>query len=144
MNALVFASLDIGRSIFTVMEESREAAEEILREAFDKYRELRPAYTWDDYKVTFHNMRVGEVMLDGMAFHMDPYNQKRWPDDYVVCAMSGDWFSPDDNPMASLVDGHWILDSAAHTPEEIAEALEVDVEQVYNDLGLEYEGELEQ
>lgn len=139
MNTLVFAKLDIGHATFSVIEESRDLAEKVLREAFDKYREQKPAYPWTDYKVMFSDMRVGEVTLDGSAYHMDPFNQKRWPDDYVQCVMTGDWFSPDDNPLAQLVEEYWILCPADHALEDIAETLQMPDSDVYTALGLEEE-----
>lgn len=138
MNRLVFAELSIGHSTFTVIEESREAAQKLLREAFDKYREQKPAYPWADYRVIFRDMTVGEVMLDGVGYHMDPFNQKRWPCDYVQCAMTGTWFAAEDHPMAEQVAGSWIMSPGDHTPEEVAEALDISEQQAYDEMGLVY------
>lgn len=137
MNTLVFAKLDIGHTIFTVIEESRDLAEKALRTAFEKYREQKPAYLWTDYTVAFSDMRVGEVMLDGLAYYSDPSNQKRWPDDYVECVMTGEWFSPDDNPLAQQIEDYWILCPADHAVEHIAEVLQMPDSDVHTALGLE-------
>jgi hypothetical protein len=138
MNTLVYAELELGHATLAVIEVSREAAEKLLLEAFAKYRESHPTRPWEDYTPFFRDMRVGEVMLDGVGYHMDPFNQIRWPDDYVQCAMTGAWFSPDDNPLAEMVANCWIQSPSDHTPEEIAEALDISEQQAYDEMGLEY------